>query len=143
MRALTAAEQRVRTARCRGATPLLSNAFGIRACFDEIGDHVTLRHRVPVLRAGTPVGGVVERFSSSSVTSANVGASSDERLGGISLIRGGSDMQGRVTGVDVVTDRGKEVRLGIMAGRADTNRTAARSRDESSCRAMSTVVSVK
>ena len=77
-----------------------------------------------MLRAGTPVGGVVERLSSPSVTTANVGASRDERLGEFSEMRGGSDMQRRVTGVYVVTDRNKEVPVGTLAARPDTNRTA-------------------
>ena len=38
-------------------------------------------------------------------------------------MRGGSDVQRRVTGVDVVTDRSEEVRLGILAARPDVNRT--------------------
>ena len=67
MSALTAPEERVRTARWIGATPLLSNAFGIRALVNEIGDHLALCVRVPVLWAGTSVGGVVERFGSPSV----------------------------------------------------------------------------
>ena len=96
----------------------------IRACFDEISNDVTLCHRIPVLPAGTPVGGVVERFSSPSVTSANVGASCDERIGEFSLMRGGGDMQRRVSAVNVVADRSKEVRLGILAARTDMNRTA-------------------
>jgi hypothetical protein len=33
-------------------------------------------------------------------------------------------MQRRVTAVGVVTDRSKEVRVGILAARRDTNRTA-------------------
>src|SRR3954471_11705634 len=96
----------------------------IRACLDELRDHVTLCHRIPVRRAGTPVGGVVERFSSPAVTSANIAASRNKRLGDFSLMRGGSDMQRRVTAVHVMTDRGKEVGLGILAARPDTNRTA-------------------
>ena len=72
---------------------------------------------------GTPVGGVVDRFGSPSVTSAYIGAFRDERLCKFSLIRGGSDMQGRVTAVDVVTDRSKEIRVSILAARPDTNRT--------------------
>lgn len=96
----------------------------ISARFDEIRDHVTLCHRIPVLPAGTPVRGVVERFRSPSVTSADVGASRNERLGEFSSMRGSSDMQRRVAAVHVVTDRSKEVRLGIMAARPDTNRTA-------------------
>ena len=128
MRALTASELRVRTARCSGATPLLSNAFGIGTCFDEIGDHLALCIRIPPVAPGTPVGGVVERFGSPSVASANVGALADERLGEFSLMRGGSDVQRRVAGVDVVTDRSKEVRLGILAARSDTNRTGRETR---------------
>ena len=62
----------------------------IGAGFDEIGDHVTLRYRIPPVRAGTAVGGVMERLGSPPVTSANVGASRDERLGEFSLMRGGS-----------------------------------------------------
>jgi hypothetical protein len=77
-----------------------------------------------VLCVGTPVGGVVERFGSASVTSAHISALRDERLGELSSIRGGSDMQRRVTAVDVVTDRSKEVRVSILAARPDTNRTA-------------------
>jgi hypothetical protein len=77
-----------------------------------------------MFRAGTPVGGVVERFSSPSVASADAGTSHDERPGDLSLMRGGGDMQRRVTGVDVVTDRNQEVRLGILAGRPDLDRTA-------------------
>ena len=96
----------------------------IRACFDEISNYLTLFHRIPVLRAGTPVGGVMERFSSPSVPSANVGASRDERLGESSLMRGGSDVQRRVAGVYVMTDRSKEVRLRILAARPCMNRTA-------------------
>ena len=45
----------------------------IGAGFDEIGDHVTLRDRIPAVRARTAVGSVVKRLSSPSVTSANVG----------------------------------------------------------------------
>src|SRR5947209_897568 len=94
----------------------------IRAGFDQIGDHVTLCQRIPVLRAGTSIGGVVERLSSPSVTSSHIGALSDEQLGGISLMRGCGDMQGRVAGVNVVTDRNKEVPVGTLAARPNANR---------------------
>ena len=77
-----------------------------------------------MLRAGTPVGGVVEWFGSPSVAGANVGASRDERLSEFSLMRGGRNMQRRVTRVDVVTDRSKEERLWILTGRPDMYRTA-------------------
>jgi hypothetical protein len=96
---------------------------GICASFDEISNYLTLRHRIPVLRAWTPVGSVVKWFSPSSVTSSHIGAFSDEQLGGTSLMRGCSDMQRRVTAVHVVTDRGKEVPVGTLAARPDTNRT--------------------
>ena len=78
----------------------------------------------PSSSGGTTVGGVMEWLSSPSVTSANVGASRNERLGEFSLMRGRSDMQRRVTAVHVVTDRTKEVCLGILAARPDTNRRA-------------------
>src|SRR3954465_12728074 len=104
--------------------PALVERVRIRTGLDEIRDHLTLCRRIPVLRAGTPVGGVVERFSSPAVTSANIGASRNQRLGDFSLMRGRSDMQRRVTAVHVMTDCGKEVRLGILAARPDTNRTA-------------------
>jgi hypothetical protein len=71
----------------------------IGAGFDEISEYVTLRHRIPPVRAGTAVGGVMDRLSSPSVTSANVGASRDERLGELSLMRGGTDVQRGVTAV--------------------------------------------
>jgi hypothetical protein len=90
----------------------------VRACFDQICDHVTLGIPIPMLRARTPVCGVVERFSSPSVASANVGASRDERVGEFSLMRGSSDMQRRVTAVDVVMDRSKAIRLGVLAARS-------------------------
>ncbi len=63
-------------------------------------------------------------FSSPSVTSPHIGAFPDEQLGGTSLMRGCSNVQRRVTGVDVVTDRNKKVPAGTVAARADTNRTA-------------------
>ena len=63
-------------------------------------------------------------FSPPSVTSSHIGALPDERLGGTSLMRGCGDMQRRVTGVNVVTDGNKEVPVGILAARPDTNRTA-------------------
>ena len=107
-----------------GGHATLVQRIGICACFDEISNHLTLRHRIPVLRAWTPVGGVVKWFSSPSVTSSHIGAFPDERLGGTPLMRGCSDMQHRVTGVNVVTDRNKEVPVGTMATRPDTNRTA-------------------
>jgi hypothetical protein len=69
----------------------------IRAYLDEVCDHVTLSNSIPVLRARTPVRGVMQGFSSSSVTSSSVGPSRDERLGEFSLMRGGSDMQRGVT----------------------------------------------
>jgi hypothetical protein len=102
----------------------LVQRVGIRARCDQIGNHRTLCNRVPVLCVGTPVGGVVERFGSASVTSAHISALRDERLGELSSIRGGSDMKSRVSAVDVVTDRSKEVRVSILAARPDTNRTA-------------------
>jgi hypothetical protein len=65
----------------------------------------------------------VERLGGPSVASAHIGALRDERLGEFSSIRGGSDVQRRVTAVDVVTDRRKKVRVSILAARPDTNRT--------------------
>ena len=102
----------------------LVQRVGIRACFDEISNYLGLRHRIPVLRARTPVGGVVQWFSSPSVTSSHIGTCSHEQLGGTSLLRGCRDMQRRVTGVHVMTDRNKEVPVGTVAARPDTNRTA-------------------
>jgi hypothetical protein len=43
-----------------------------------------------------PVGGVVERFGSTSVTGAHIGTLRDERLGELSLICGGSDVQDEI-----------------------------------------------
>ena len=97
---------------------------GIRARFDERGNCVGLRRRIPVVRAWTPVGGVVKWFSSPAVSSSHRAASTDEQLGGTSSMRGGSDMQRRVTGIDVVTDSTEEVPVGILAARPDTNRSA-------------------
>ena len=96
---------------------------GISARFDEVPDHVTLCRRIPVLPAGTPVGGVVERFRSSPVASTNVSASRNEQLGELSSVPGGSDVQRSVTAVHVVTDRSQEVRLRILAARTDTDGT--------------------
>lgn len=101
----------------------LVEGIRIRACFDEVGDYVTLCRRIPVLGAGTSVGRVVEGFSAPPVTRAHVGAFFDEQLGDTSLVRGGSDVQRRVAGVDVVMDRDKKVSVGIVATRPTANRT--------------------
>jgi hypothetical protein len=97
---------------------------GISACFDEKVNKVALRLRIRIVRAWTPVSGVVEWFGSPSVAGSHNGTFADEQLGGTSLMRGCSDMQRRVTGIDVVTDRNEEVPVGTLAARPETNRTA-------------------
>lgn len=95
----------------------------IRANFDEVHDHVTLCTSDPLLRARTPVGGVVQRLGTPAVTSSSVGAFRDKRLGEFSLTSGSSDMHRRVTAIDVVMDLGKQVRLGILSACPDMDRT--------------------
>src|SRR4051812_14223734 len=103
--------------------PTLVQRVRIRADFDEIGDHVSLRHWIQPMRTGSAVGCIVERLGAPSVTGANVGASRDERLGQWSLLCGGTDVKRRVPGVDVVMDCSEEVGLRVLTTRADTNRT--------------------
>jgi len=64
----------------------------------------------------------VQRFGSPPVAGANRGALCDERLGESPVIGGGGDVQGRVAGVHVVTNRDKEVGAGILAARSGPKR---------------------
>ena len=95
---------------------------GIAAGADQILDHRALRDRIPVLRIGASVGGVVERFGAPAVPSTGSGSVRDEGLGELTLIRGGRDMQSSVAGVHVMVNRGKEVLVGCLAARAGANR---------------------
>jgi len=77
--------------------------------------------RFPADGTGVSVCRVVDRFGSSSVPGANIRSSRDDSARESSSVRCGNDVQRRVAGIDVVMDRGKEVRLGILAGRSDAN----------------------
>jgi hypothetical protein len=94
----------------------------VGASIDEISDDLALRISIQEIRARVSVCGVVERFGSSSVAGANRGALCDERLGQCSVIGGGGHMQCRVARVDVVTNRNKEVGVGILAARSHPKR---------------------
>ena len=76
-----------------------------------------------MIGVGPAVCGVVQGFGSSAVAGAHLGSFHDELRGEYWLIRRRSHVTGRVTGVDLVADRTKEVRLAISAARSDTNRT--------------------
>jgi hypothetical protein len=67
--------------------------------------------------------GVVERFGAPAVASPYIRAPTDERLGEVSSVRGGRDVQSRVARVDLVMDRRNKIRARIFAARSDTNRT--------------------
>ncbi len=101
----------------------LVNGVRIRTFFDEVGDHQSLPVPIRRGRTGTPICGVVERFGAPSVTSADISTSCDEEFGKFSLVRGGSDVRRRVSGVHVMMDRTKEVRVRILATRSDADWT--------------------
>src|SRR6478735_1364397 len=67
---------RVRAAGSNGAMQrgdaAVIGRVGIGSCLDEIGDHVVLGIRVPVLGTGASVCRVVDRFGASSVPSAHI-----------------------------------------------------------------------
>jgi hypothetical protein len=100
----------------------------VGASIHEVRDHLALRIRIREVRARVSICGVVERFGSPSVAGANRGALCDERLGESAVMGGGSDMQCRVTRVDVVTNRDKEVGAGIRAARSDPKRMGGQAR---------------
>ena len=106
----------------RGYTALV-HGVGVCARIDEVGDQLALRIRIPVVHARASIRGVVERFGSPAVASANRGAVCEERLCESSLMGGGCDMQSRVARVDVMANRDKEVGDWILAAGSDPKRT--------------------
>jgi len=100
----------------------------VGASSDEVRDHLALRIRIQVGSARASIRGVVERLGSPSVARPNRGALCDERLSESTVMGGGGDMQCRVARVDVVTNRDKEVGVGILAGCSDPKRVGGQAR---------------
>ena len=101
--------------------PALVHRVGVRAILGEINDDLALRNPIRVVGKRTPVRGVMERFSSPSITSSNVRALSYYELGELSMMRGSREMQRRVARVHIVMNHRQEVRLRILAGRCDAD----------------------
>jgi hypothetical protein len=113
IRAPTAPEHR--SLMQRGYSALVG-CVGVRAGINEKVDQRALRTRI---RARTTIRGVMERFGSSSVAGANGGALGDQRPSEYRVMGSRGHMQCRVTGVDIVTNGGEEVRSWISATRSD------------------------
>ena len=94
---------------------------GIGAGLDQEGDHFALGSPVPPGRSRAAVCRVVERFGAPAVASPDIRATTDEGLGQVSSVSGGRDVQSRVARVDVMVDRGKKVRSGVLATGSDPN----------------------
>jgi hypothetical protein len=105
----------------RDGDPALVDRVRVRTDIDEVRDHVALG--TGIAQVGASVGGVVERFCSSTVARANCCAAGDDHLGESPLMGGRRNVQRRVPRVDVMADRNEEVRLGILAARAGPERT--------------------
>jgi hypothetical protein len=61
----------------------------------------------------------VQRLGTPSIRSTDICASLNERLGEFWLMRGGGNMQGRVTRIHEVMNLNEEIRVGVLAARSD------------------------
>ena len=95
----------------------LVHGVGFRAHLDEVRNRASLPVPIPIGSTGSPVCGVVERLGTPPVPSADIGPARHEQFRESSMVRGGGDVQGGVPRVDVVMNRPKEVRVGILPGR--------------------------
>ncbi len=74
-------------------------------------------------RVGRAVGGVVERLGTATIPGARRCALAYQHLRRLSLVGRGSNVQRGVARVDVVRDRIEEVRLRVLPGGGDADRT--------------------
>jgi hypothetical protein len=98
--------------------------FRIRICaslYQELNDRI-LSSRVPGSGSRNPIGRVVERFSATSVSGANVCTSRDKVLGDVSLVSRSGDVQWGIASVGVVPYFLEVVRACRFATRSDFDR---------------------
>src|SRR6266481_1143494 len=118
MSALTAAEQRLRTARCNGATPLLSTAFGSAPAPMSLAMIFVWALGSHAGKPGPTINSIAKGLRAASVPRANVRAPGDQLLGNAHLICRYRDMQGGIALVHVVQDLLEKVRFGGLPSRA-------------------------
>jgi len=82
----------------------LIRGIGVSARAQQVLQSGRLCARVPSIRAGLAVAGVVQGLGTTTVSRADVGAACDKRSGDVRPIRGRGDVQRRITRVDVVPD---------------------------------------
>jgi len=88
----------------QGRNTTFVSGVRIGARFDQNGDCRCLGVRIPSGRPGKPISGIVKRLAATAVPGANIGTGRKQLARDLVSIAGGSDMQRRITFIDVVLD---------------------------------------